>query len=269
MFKGCDSSENCQSLIINFIKEFGILVNKKSVTGDSAIHLAVLHKLSTVIRFLVDECSIDVNQPMPKLGGTPLHMAYATDQLSIAKLLIEHKADQDAIDENGKKPHEYRGDGENTYYRLSFFYIKCRKLFYKLVSKERVYYQELRDKGTPEIEAVCLTFENFPTLRDEVIPTHPLDLHLEATPTMNKLNHYITDMAPSYYPIGLELGIPNVKLKSIKHDPGLPDLQEKCRKMLEVWLETDTSASWKKMCDALEEDEVSLHALAKKIKTTV
>jgi len=68
-------------------------------------------------------------------------------------------------------------------------------------------------------------------------------------------------MVSSYYTIRLELGIPySSKLKS------LVDLQEKCCKMLEVWLETDTLASWKKLCDALEENEVGLCALAERIK---
>jgi len=135
------------------------------------------------------------------------------------------------------------------------------------VSKERLYYQQLRDKGTSETEAIHLTFEKFPELNDEVPCNQPRDL--ETTPTMNKLNHYITDMAPSYYTIGLELDITNSKLKLIKDDPSLADLKEKCRKMLEVWLETDTSASWKKLCNALEEPEVSLCALVENIKKTV
>ena len=71
-------------------------------------------------------------------------------------------------------------------------------------------------------------------------------------------------MAPSYYDIGLQLDIVNSQLKLIKNDPSLSDLKEKCRKMLEVWLENDTSATWKKLCDALEEEGLSV--LAEQIK---
>ena len=85
---------------------------------------------------------------------------------------------------------------------------------------------------------------------------------LETTPTLNELNHYITDMAPSYYDIGLQLDIVNSQLKLIKNDPSLSDLKEKCCKMLEVWLENDTS-TWKKLCDGLEEE--GLNVLAEQI----
>ena len=37
--------------------------------------------------------------------------------------------------------------------------------------------------------------------------------------------------------------------------------------MLEVWLENDTSATWKKLCDALEEEEMSF--LAEQIKISM
>ena len=86
-----------------------------------------------------------------------------------------------------------------------------------------------------------------------------------STPTLKELNHYITDMAPFYYDIGLQLDIVNSQLKLIKNDPSLPDLKEKCHRMLDVWLESDinASATWKKLCDALQ--EVNLNALAKKI----
>ena len=91
--------------------------------------------------------------------------------------------------------------------------------------------------------------------------------NLYATPTLNKLNRYITDMAPSYYDIGLEFDIVNSQLKLIKNDTRLPDLKEKCHKMLEVWLENDTSATWKKLCDALQ--EVGMSVLADRIKNSL
>lgn len=84
---------------------------------------------------------------------------------------------------------------------------------------------------------------------------------------MNELNRYITDITPFYYDLGLELDIINSKLKLIRNDPSLTDLTEKCRKMLEVWLENDDSATWKKLCDALKATDQLV--LAAKIRETI
>ena len=59
LFKGCDSTESCQSLIIQFFREFKIDVNNHF--DIAAIHYAVLHKLFTVVKFLVEDCKVDVN----------------------------------------------------------------------------------------------------------------------------------------------------------------------------------------------------------------
>ena len=93
----------------------------------------------------------------------------------------------------------------------------------------------------------------------------PKERDLEAPPTLKELNHYITDMASSYYNIGLELDIVNSKLKVIKNNPALPNLEEKCLEMLEVWLENDTSATWRKLCEALQQEHIGLKVLAGKI----
>ena len=87
---------------------------------------------------------------------------------------------------------------------------------------------------------------------------------LEATPTLKKLNCYITDIAPCYYELGIELDIRNSQLKVIKCDSNLPSLTDKCQKMFEVWLESDICATWKKLCDAL--DEKQHQVLAEKIR---
>ena len=266
LFTGCDSSDICQSLIIEFIKEFNLHVNMEITGTLSPIHCAVLCKMFSLVRFLVEKCSIDVNRKLfSPYNANPLHLAYGTNQSDVAKYLIEHGADLSAIDADGKKPQQYQLHSEESRYsRLSKTLIKRTKIFNKFVSKERICFEEFCNIGIPDHEAVNLTFEKFPELNDKVIHTNPLDL--VAIPTMNKLNRYITDMAPSYYSIGLGLDIPNNKLKLIKSDPSLADIQEKCHKMLEVWLETDTSASWKKLCDALEDPEVGLCALAEQIK---
>ena len=77
---------------------------------------------------------------------------------------------------------------------------------------------------------------------------------LEVPPTLLLLNRYdiIARMAPYYYEIGLELDIINSQLRIIQEDSRFPGPEEKCRKMLNVWLEGDTSATWEKLCKALE-----------------
>ena len=119
-------------------------------------------------------------------------------------------------------------------------------------------------QGTTEVEAIELTFNKFPSLKESLDGDIANQRNLDVAPTLHELNHYITDMAPSYCNIGLELDIVYSKLKVIQSDPGLPDLKRKCRKMLEMWLENDTSATWKKLCDALQ--EVGMSVLAERIK---
>lgn len=92
-------------------------------------------------------------------------------------------------------------------------------------------------------------------------------LGLEARPDMRILNRFITNMAPEYYDIGLELGVEYEQLEIIRSDPNLCNPQDKCRKMLDLWLKNDTSATWSKLCNALEELKQS--QLAKNIRDRI
>ena len=75
-------------------------------------------------------------------------------------------------------------------------------------------------------------------------------------------------MAPNYFGIGSELDIKTSKLKSIKKDPNLKGDTQKCYEMLATWLDNDgTSATWRKLCDAL--NEMSESELAEKIRKTI
>ena len=94
-----------------------------------------------------------------------------------------------------------------------------------------------------------------------------LYLGLEARPEMKMLNRFVTDMAPKYYGIGLELDIKNEQLKVIQSDPNLHNSEDKCREMLDLWLKNDTSATWSKLCNALEELKQSV--LAKNIRDRI
>ena len=281
LFDGCDSTEPCQSMIIQFIKEFKINVHKYTCVF-TALHYAVLHKLFSVVKFLVEDCKIDINcTSNASKGCTPLHVAYGMGEKNIAQYLIEHGANLEALDNSGRKPkdHEFYG---SSYVYISKYLIKRRIILKNFASPEYIHFQQLRQQGISKFDAVDLILEKFPSLQKCVdggyVSWSTLKEQnangglvnqriLEATPTLKELNRYITKLAPSYYNIGLQLDIVNSQLKLIKNDPSLSDLREKCRKMLEVWLENDTSATWKKLYDALEEVEQSV--LAEEIKTTL
>ena len=230
----------------------------------SALHLAVLHKLPTVVKFLVEHCKVNVNC-VSNMGddGTPLHMAYGIGDESIARYLIEHGADQDALDENGRKPVDYKSFSTNRYSGASNFSIKQRAIYKRMGSDEYDYYITMRKQGYGEREATELTLKKFQSLQENLGGI----ANDQTRPTMQKLSRYINDMTSSYQTIGLELGVPFATLKIIRNDPNLPNLREKCREMLHVWLENDVCATWKKLCDALQEAE--MRVLADQIKSSL
>ena len=84
---------------------------------------------------------------------------------------------------------------------------------------------------------------------------------------MKILYPYIAKMATRYYDIGIELDIVNSKLRIIEADLRFPGPEEKCRQMLNIWLDIDTSATWEKLCKALEEK--NLKVLAKDIREKI
>ena len=250
-----DSSESTQSLIIEIIKEFNIDITALD-RFTPALHYALFLKLFNVVKFLVEECKVNVNvKCLGMSNSTPLHVAYGMKQDSMIEYLIQHGADKHAVDNDGKKPSDYRYTfykSENRYSCLSESMRKITKM--QDISK----LSEVQEKTqTVQMEdAINLGSKKHP------VEEGSADHNLDATPTLNELNRYITEMAPSYFAIGLELDIVNSQLKLIKSDPGLPNLKEKCLKMLEVWLENDTSATWRKLCEALQEEHIGLKVLA-------
>ena len=127
----CDSTESFQSLIIEFIKEFKIDFYRLALCVYTALNYVMLHKLFTVVKFLVEECKVDVNCVCHGvINGSPLHMAYSISEESIAQYLIEHGADQDAFDSDGRKPIDYKLYmlSKTAYACASQSYIKRRVL---------------------------------------------------------------------------------------------------------------------------------------------
>ena len=254
-----DSSDSAQSLMIEFIKEFKLDV-ATHYQYVPVLHYAVCLKLFIVLKFLVEDCKVNINSVSFTINrSTCLHVAYGMGQENIISYLVEHGADQDVLDEDGKKPSDYRFTKSNKYSLLSQWLIKIAKA-HDINNMERaIYYGELSVQNVPLNDKLARVFKEFPLLEDEASRYRDLD----ATPTLNELNCYIIEMAPFYYEIGLELDIVNSQLKLIRSEPSLPDLKEKCRKMLDVWLENDTTATWKKLCDALK--EVGQDVLAERI----
>ena len=74
-------------------------------------------------------------------------------------------------------------------------------------------------------------------------------------------------MALHYYNIGLELDIITSKLRIIQNDSRFPGFEEKCREVLNLWLESDISATWEKLCKALERTDQCV--LAEDIKKMI
>ena len=269
LFDGCDSSEKCQLLIIQFIKEFNIDVHRRCLSTLTALHFAILHKLFTVVKCLVEDREVDVNcVSVVANDGTSLHMAYGIGEENIAQYLIEHGADQDALDNDGRKPIDYKlyESSENYYACISQYFMQRRTLRKApYILHEYTFFRQLCDQGLEEKLAMELTFKTFPSLQEnlgDIVHHHDLG----ATPTLNALNPYITDMTPSYYDIGLQLGVARSTLNVIHSDTYLHNKQ-KCREMLQAWLQKDTSATWRKLCDALQ--EIELNALAEQIKKSL
>ena len=87
---------------------------------------------------------------MQLIVATPLHMTYGIGEESIAQYLIEHGADQDALDDDGRKPKDYKlyVGSINDYADVSQFSIKRSLLRTKPLSDEHLYFTQLCEKGT-------------------------------------------------------------------------------------------------------------------------
>ena len=62
--------------------------------GNRALHLASQNGHMNIVRWLVEECKVDVNSQNGK-GQTPLHMSVAYDFYFVTKLLLKNNAKQD------------------------------------------------------------------------------------------------------------------------------------------------------------------------------
>ena len=98
--------------------------------------------------------------------------------------------------------------------------------------------------------------------RVSIIPVLKLSLSTQhytvtTTPLLKDLYEHITPQyAADWKEMGTLLGIPSGELRSI--EAGYPtNVKWCCNKMLEIWLESDSSASWGKLIKAIESSAVS------------
>ena len=121
---------------------------------------------------MLEECSgIDVNVTTDDGLLTPLHTAYLGGHTQLAQYLIQHGADEYAVDSDGHTPYEYI-DGDPGSIKCSEYYQNRRKIHHIPYSIEHCYYMKLKNIGIDEEEAVSLTMEHFPSLKENG-PTQP------------------------------------------------------------------------------------------------
>lgn len=88
----------CDALITN--KAF---INSKSRVGRTALHLAAMNGYTELVKFLIRDHNAVVDI-LTLRKQTPLHLAAASGQMNVCKLLLELGANIDATDDVGQKP---------------------------------------------------------------------------------------------------------------------------------------------------------------------
>ena len=185
-----------QSFIIAIMKYCGVKSNFKTTEGSSLLHHAVLFNCFDVVCFLLEECNdIDVNATTTNNNiFTPLHLAYLCGQTQIAQYLIQHGADVSAVDNHDHIPYEYI-DGDPGGIEASEYFQNIRKIHYIPYSIEHCYYMKLVNIGIDEEEAVSLTMEQFPSLKED----GPIQPHydIEHASALKEFTQFITRSSQS------------------------------------------------------------------------
>jgi len=76
------------------------------------------------------------------------------------------------------------------------------------------------------------------------------------TPTLLELQRYITPRyAAEWRELGVELGLDDSRLRIIRKD-NPNSVEDCCNAVFSVWLRKDTTATWKKVLDAVESPAV-------------
>ena len=178
-----------QFFIIAIMKYCGVKTDFKTTKGFSLLHLAVIYNCFDVVSFLLEECSgIDVNVTDDDLW-TPLHLACRYGHTKMAQHLIQHGADEDSVNGDGCTPYVYI-DGDPVAISYSEYLQNRRKIHHIPYSIEHCYYMELFNIGIDEEEAVSLTMERFPSLKEDG-PTQPHH-GIDYASALKEFTQYIT-----------------------------------------------------------------------------
>ena len=149
-----------QSFIIAILKYHDIEIEDYSV-----LHIAVFANCLEIVCFLLEEYSdIDVNVTDDE-RLTPLHLAYLCGHIQIAQVLIQHGADVYAVDIHNCTPYDYT-DGDPDWIKDSEYMQNRRKIHQTPYSSEHCYYMKLVNLECDDEEAVSLTMEQFPSLKE-------------------------------------------------------------------------------------------------------
>ena len=100
------------------------------------------------------------------------------------------------------------------------------------------------------------------------ILTIPLFILVNSKPTKTKLlDHVVCHVSPKWYVLGLKLLKEDQEshLDIIKSDHAI-DNKKCCMEMFWHWLDTNTSATWEQLIDALQSTAVELPIVAANIK---
>ena len=181
-----------QSFIIAIIKYCGVKSDFKTTNGFALLHYAVTFNCFDVVCFLLTEHNdIDVNVTTDgDYLQTPLHLAYLCGQTQIAQYLIQHGADVNAVDSYGHTPYEYI-DGDPNCIKDSEYLQNKRKIHHIAFSIEHCYYMKLINIGIDDEEAVSLTMEQFPSLKEDGPTQHHHDIdHASA---LKEFTQFITN----------------------------------------------------------------------------
>jgi len=104
--------------------------------------------------------------------------------------LIQHGADVYAVDSNGCTPYEYI-DGDPDFAKHSEYTQNRRKIHHIPYSLEHCYYMKLVNLGYNEEEAVSLTMEQFPSLKEDG-PTQP-HCDIDHASALKEFTHFTTN----------------------------------------------------------------------------
>ena len=177
-----------QSCIIAIMEYYGVKSDFK-LTGYSLLHFAVIFNCFDVVCFLLEECSdIDINATGNYME-TPLHLAYLCKHKRIAQYLIQHGADEYAVNIDGCTPYEYI-DGEPDWIEVSWYSQNLRRIHHNPFSIEHCYYMKLINIRIDEEEAVFLTTEQFPSLKKDR-PTQPHH-DIDHASVLKEFTQYVT-----------------------------------------------------------------------------